>query len=61
MPPKKRSKRRGSHGGERMSSQAWTRSPKVDKLRLSRASRQLDGGAGGGSGGSSGDVGYRTG
>ena len=32
MPPKKRSKRRGSHEGKRMSTQAGPRSPEVDEL-----------------------------
>ena len=61
MPPKKRSKRRGSQETERMSARA--RSPEVDELSCVPETQQgiWGGGVGGGSGGSSGDVGYRTG
>ena len=58
MPAKKRSKRRGSHEAERMSTRA--RSPEVDELSCIPGG-SWGGGVGGGSGGSSGDVGYRTG
>ena len=65
MPPKKRSKRRGSQERERVSKRA--RNPEVDELscvpetQQSQQAAAWGGGVGGGSGGSCGDVGHRAG
>ena len=60
MPQRKKSKRRSSQEGEKMSIHAQARSPDVDELSCVPETQQSQQAAGVGSGGSPPDVGYRT-